>query len=29
MPAERDERVYLGDILSAIERILTYTKAGR
>lgn len=29
MPAERDERVYLGDILSAIERVLTYTKAGR
>jgi uncharacterized protein with HEPN domain len=29
MPAERDERVYLGDILSAIERAIAYTKGGR
>jgi uncharacterized protein with HEPN domain len=29
MPAERDERVYLGDILSAIERVIAYTKGGR
>jgi uncharacterized protein with HEPN domain len=29
MPAERDERVYLGHILSAIERAIAYTEGGR
>jgi ribonuclease HepT-like protein len=29
MPSERDERVYLGDILSAIERAIEYTTTGR
>ena len=27
--AERDERLYLSDIVTAIDRILEYTAAGR
>jgi len=29
MAAERDERLYLSDIVTAIDRILEYTTAGR
>ena len=29
MAAERDERLYLSDIVTAIDRILEYTAAGR
>lgn len=28
MPGERDERLYVSDILTAIDRILAYTAAG-
>lgn len=29
MPSERDERLYLSDIVSAIDRTLDYTREGR
>lgn len=29
MAAERDERLYLSDIVAAVDRILQYTAAGR